>query len=54
MDFFVVYVESGKTGTCTVCNERYDILEISREERREHPGIDVRCIIPMTQSPSTR
>lgn len=54
MDFFVVYVESGKTGTCTVRNERYDILEISREARREHPGIDVRCIIPKTQSPSTR
>ena len=55
MDFCVIYIEgTGKTGSFVVSWKDYDIPAISREARRQRPGIDVRCIIPRTQSPLIR
>lgn len=54
MDFFVVYIDgTGSTGSVVVQWKEYDIPAISRETRKKLPGIDVRCIIPRTQSRQT-
>jgi hypothetical protein len=55
VDFCVIYIEgTGRTGSIVVSWPEYDIPGISREARRQRPGIDVRCVIPRTPSPLIR
>lgn len=46
MDFCVIYMKDGKVESCVVESPEYDIIRVTRETHRLHPGVDVRCIIP--------
>lgn len=47
MDFCVVYKDgTGQAGSFVVSWGEYYIPGISREARRQRPGIEVMCIIP--------